>query len=102
MATGTRNSKAPGELTDLLRRYDSDVQSVVAIVNNTALHASDAAQWRSQLEAAFNVDHFLKYLAVNNAIVSWDAYGEIAHNYYLFNRSSQKLTWIPWDQNLSF
>jgi spore coat protein H len=80
----------------------SDVQALIAAVNNTALQASNATQWRANLEAVFNVEGFLKFLAVNNAMANWDAYGAVAHNYYLYNHSAKKLTWIPWDQNLSF
>jgi hypothetical protein len=47
------------------------------------------------------VDHYLKFLAINNAIVNWDGYGNMAHNYYLYNHSVNKLTWIPWDHNES-
>lgn len=76
----------------------SDVQAFVTALNSS-LRTSNAAQWRTNLEAVFNVDYFLKYLAVNNAIVNWDSYGNMAHNYYLYNHSVNKLTWIPWDHN---
>lgn len=76
----------------------SDVQQLVTILNS-ATRTSNPAQWKSQLEAIFNVNHFLKYLAVNNAIVNWDSYGVMAHNFYLYNHSVKKLTWIPWDHN---
>lgn len=76
----------------------SDVQAFISALNSN-LRSSNPAQWRSNLEATFNVDHFLKYLAINNAIVNWDAYGAIAHNFYLYNHTQKKLTWIPWDHN---
>lgn len=79
----------------------SDVTAFVAALNNP-IRTSDAQTWRAQLEAIFNMDHFLKYLAVNNAIVNWDSYGVMAHNYYLYNHSLNKLTWIPWDHNEAF
>lgn len=78
----------------------SDVQNFLTILNGTN-RTSDPAKWRTQLESVFNVDHFLRYLAVNNAIVNWDSYGVMAHNYYLYNHSKNKLTWIPWDHNES-
>jgi spore coat protein H len=78
----------------------SDVQSVITVLNSD-LRTTNPAEWRTQLEATFNVDHFLKWLAVNNAIVSWDAYGRMAHNFYLYNDPDKKLTWIPWDLNMS-
>lgn len=76
----------------------SDVQAFITALNSS-LRTSNPAQWRSNLEQTFNVDHYLKYLAVNNAIVNWDVYGSMAHNYYLYNHTSKKLTWIPWDHN---
>lgn len=78
----------------------TDVQTFITTLNSS-LRTSDAAQWRTDLETVFNVDHFLKWLAVNNTIVNWDSYGVMAHNYYLYNSPTNKLTWIPWDHNES-
>jgi len=78
----------------------SDVKSLITTLNST-LRTSNPTQWRSELEAVFNVDHFIQYLAVNNAIVNWDSYGIMAHNFYLYNHSVKKLIWIPWDHNES-
>ncbi|GAB3998186.1 hypothetical protein GCM10028807_45190 [Spirosoma daeguense] len=78
----------------------SDVQAFINALNATN-RTTDATNWRSNLEQTFNVDHFLKYLAVNNTIVNWDSYGAMAHNYYLYNSPTSKLTWIPWDHNMS-
>jgi spore coat protein H len=79
----------------------SDWADVVAAIN--ALHSdrSDAAAWRSRLEAAFNVPSFLKWLAVNQTMVNWDAYGCMPHNYYVYaNPLDQKrFFWLPWDLN---
>ena len=78
----------------------SDVRSAIA-----ALHApqTNAAAWRQSLEAVFDVDHFLRWLAVNTALLNWDSYGTMAHNYYLYGDPAQKgrLRWIPWDHNFS-
>jgi spore coat protein H len=76
----------------------SDIQSFITVLNNS-IRTRDAAQWRANLEAVFNVHYFIKYLAVNNAIVNWDSYGNMAHNYYLYSHSTDKLKWIPWDHN---
>ncbi|UTA69788.1 CotH kinase family protein [Emticicia sp. 21SJ11W-3] len=79
----------------------TDVKNVVSALNSTD-RTTSPAQWRANLEKSFNVDHFLKYLAINNTIVNWDAYGAMAHNYYLYTPASTgKVTWIPWDFNLS-
>jgi hypothetical protein len=75
-----------------------DVSSAIA-----ALHApqTDRRAWRAALEAKFDVDHFLRWLAVNTVIQNWDVYGAMPHNYYLYGdpRKNGVLRWIPWDNN---
>jgi spore coat protein CotH len=78
-----------------------DVSGFVKALNS-GLRTSDVATWRKNLEAIFNVDHFTKYLAINNGLVNWDTYGVMAHNQYLYNHSTLGLVWIPWDNNESF
>ncbi len=72
---------------------------------HTALFASktDAAAWRANLEKYFNSRSFLRWLAINTAVVNWDCYGSMAHNYYLYNdvKNNAGLIWITWDHNLS-
>ncbi|MFK8103129.1 MAG: CotH kinase family protein [Saprospiraceae bacterium] len=73
----------------------------------TALHAdtrtTNPSVWRNELEAVFDTETFLKYLAVNTTIQNWDTYGRMTHNYYLYNNPANNLlTWIPWDNNEAF
>ena len=79
----------------------SDVSAAVA-----ALHAprDDPAAWRAGLESRFDVDGFLRWLAVNSLIANWDAYGRMSHNYYLYGdpEGGGRLRWIPWDHNMAF
>ncbi|WP_319481365.1 CotH kinase family protein [uncultured Draconibacterium sp.] len=80
----------------------SDVNALYNIINSSE-RTSDAETWKSNLESVLNVDGFLKYLAANNIIQNWDTYGNMTHNYYLYNNSeNNKLTWIPWDNNEAF
>ena len=76
----------------------SDVQNAI-----DALHAprSDAEQWRTELERYFNVEGYLRLLAVNQAIENWDTYGMMTHNYYLYGdpEDNGRLVWLPWDLN---
>lgn len=78
----------------------SDAQSFITALN-AANRTTNAAGWRANLEKTVNVDHYLRYLAVNNTIVNWDAYGAMAHNHYFYNMPLKGLTWIPWDLNES-
>jgi spore coat protein CotH len=80
----------------------SDIQAMY-----NALHSStrttNPTQWKAGLEAVFDVDGFLKYLAVNNTIQNWDTYGNMTHNYYLYHDPSDDLIkWIVWDNNEAF
>lgn len=76
----------------------SDVQATITALN-ASTRTSNPTLWRENLEKVLNVDHFVKWLAVNTTLVSWDTYGAMAHNHYLYNHSSKKLLWIPWDNN---
>lgn len=81
---------------------EADYSDILALFD--ALHAdtrlTDAATWRSNLEAVFDVDGFMRWLAVNQVVQNWDTYGQMAHNYYLYtDLTTGLLTWIPWDNN---
>ncbi|MFN8355940.1 MAG: CotH kinase family protein [Spirosomataceae bacterium] len=78
----------------------SDVKAIIEALNSS-LRTSNASQWRTNFEKVFNVDHFIKWLAINTAIVNWDSYGRMAHNYYLYTSPTKGVTWIPWDHNMS-
>ena len=78
----------------------SDVKALYDLLHDEQ-RTTDPEQWKSDLEAIFDVDGFLKYLAVNNTIQNWDTYGIMTHNYFLYNNEG-RLTWIPWDNNESF
>ncbi len=83
---------------------DADWSDIEAVF--TALHAdtrlSDPEQWRVDLEAVFDVDAFLNWLALDTLIQNWDTYGVMSHNYYLYtNPDTGLVTWIPWDNNMA-
>lgn len=91
---GKKTNEQVGDWSDIQEMYD-------------ALHASnrtsDVEAWKSTLESVFDVDGFLKYLAVNNTIQNWDTYGNMTHNYYLYHDPADDLIkWIVWDNNEAF
>jgi len=82
-----------GDYSDILALYD-------ALHDESRL--SDPESWRAGLEAVFDVNTFLNWLAVNTLIQNWDTYGVMNHNYYLYNDpETGQLVWIPWDNNES-
>jgi spore coat protein H len=80
---------------------DTDWSDVIAAIN--ALHAdrTNAATWRTQFEAKFNVQSFLKWLATNQTMMNWDAYGCMTHNYLIYANPADggRFFWLPWDLN---
>jgi spore coat protein CotH len=77
----------------------SDILALFAALHDDTA-STDPATWRANLESVFDVDGFLKYLAVNGIIQNWDSYGKMTQNYYLYNDpETSKLTWVPWDNN---
>ena len=80
----------------------SDVEGFYTVLNSS-LRTTELENWKNNLEAVFNVDVFMKWLAANTAIQNWDTYGLMTHNYYLYNNPDEgKLNWIPWDNNEAF
>ena len=63
--------------------------------------ASNAQTWRDGLEQVFDVYGFLRVLAINQAMVNWDSYGCMSHNYYVYSDPSDdgRIKWFPWDLN---
>ncbi len=80
----------------------SDVNALYNAINSSE-RTSDVDSWKEGLESIFNVDGFLKWLAANTVIQNWDTYGNMTHNFYLYNNPEDGLlTWIPWDNNEAF
>ena len=83
---------------------DSDYSDLAKLFQ--VLHAnyrvSEAERWQTELEAVFDVEGFLKWLATNTVIQNWDTYGAMAHNFYLYNvPETGQFSWIGWDYNES-
>jgi spore coat protein H len=77
----------------------SDIEALYNVLHSTT-RSSDPAAWRAELETIFDVDSFLEWLAISAAIQHWDTYGQMSHNFYLYNDpATGKLTWISWDHN---
>jgi spore coat protein H len=77
----------------------SDIEALYNVLHSGE-RTADPAAWRKSLEAIFDVDVFLEWLAIGSIIQHWDAYGAMTHNFYLYNDpETGKLTWISWDHN---
>jgi spore coat protein H len=77
----------------------SDVETLYNTLHSST-RTSDVEQWKAELESVFDVDNFMHWLAVNTVIQNWDTYGVMNHNFYMYNNPyTNKLIWIPWDNN---
>lgn len=78
----------------------SDVQALIDALDGS----TSGSTFRTELEAALDVDSYLRALAVNQIIGNWDSYGMMTHNYYLYGDPGidGRLVYIPWDFNESY
>jgi hypothetical protein len=58
--------------------------------------------FRQQLESRFDIHSYLKALAVEKCVRSWDSYWGGGNNYFLYEHPDGMYRWIPWDMNESF
>jgi spore coat protein H len=79
----------------------SDWSDIVGAINILHSDRSNAAAWRAKLESVFDVQDFLKWLAANQVMFNWDAYGCMPHNYYVYADPANggRFMWLPWDLN---
>lgn len=81
---------------------EADFSDVLALYEALNADRTDIDQWKENLESIFNVDGFIRWLAVNTLIQNWDTYGRMSHNYFLYNDPGDgRLHWIPWDNNMA-
>ncbi len=71
--------------------------NLVDVINN-----STNAEFKEQIGEVFNVDLFLRTLAVDVVTNNWDSYMDHGRNFYIYEEPvSGKFQWIPWDYNLA-
>ena len=64
----------------------------------TLLNTADPGRLQRELPQRFDVDAFLKILAVHSLTASWDTYYMTPGNFYLYwNRGRDRMCWIPYD-----
>ncbi len=97
-ASGTFDTDEYDLKTDDDETY-GDITELYEVINNS-LRTTDLSAWQMDLEAIFDVDIFLKWLAANTVMQNWDTYGVMSQNFFLYNNPDTGLfEWIPWDNN---
>jgi len=75
----------------------SDFIELCDIINN----ASDFT-FRDEIQKVFDVDEYLRVLAIDVLTNNWDSYIEHGRNWYLYHEPEDGLFhWVPWDYNLA-
>ena len=75
----------------------SDFLNFVDVLNN-----SSDAEFPEAIQEVFDVDLYLKVMAVDIMTNNWDSYIDGERNWYLYHEpTSGQFHWIPWDYNLS-
>ena len=94
----TQNGQyAYGKMTNEEENDYSDVVNLAYVIDGVTYQTPE--EFASALEQVFNVDSFLRYMAVMVAVSSWDYYPYTGNNFYLYNNPGTGLfEWIPWDQ----
>jgi hypothetical protein len=66
------------------------------------INNNNDVDFKQQLESKFDVHAYLKILAIEKCIRSWDSYWGGGNNFYLYEHPDGVIRWIPWDMNETF
>jgi spore coat protein H len=93
----TQNGQyAYGKENNLEEADYSDITNLCYVVDGAEYQTPE--EFAEALEEIFNVDSFLRYMAVITLTMNWDSYPNTGNNYFLFNNPfTDKFEWIPWD-----
>ena len=87
---------AYGKMTNEEEADYSDIVALTKVIDGVAYETPE--DFAAALEEVFNVDGFLRYMAVVDTVMNWDIYPYTGNNYYLYdNPATGKFEWIPWD-----
>ncbi len=99
--------KPRGELAYALMYKDpseadySDIINLCYVIDGVEYATPE--DFAQALEEVFNVDTFLRYLAVIFLNINFDQYPDTGNNYYLYNNpGSGNFEWIAWDMGNSW
>lgn len=58
--------------------------------------------FKTEFEKRFDVHNYLKILAVEKCVKSWDSYWGGGNNFFLYEHPDGMMRWFPWDMNETF
>lgn len=67
------------------------------------IHQADDAAFGAQIGTVLDVEEFLRFVAVNTLLASFDGFIGLGHNYYLYlDPGRNQFVFFPWDLDLAF
>jgi len=70
----------------------------IDFINNSAIE-----EFENELEDIFDLDEYLRILAIDILTNNWDSYLQHGRNWYLYHEpKTDKMHWLPWDYNFAF
>lgn len=96
------DDKAAYQKEGLLLKTNEDIDDwngmyhFIDVINNT----KDSL--KEKVSKVFDVESYLKILAIEKLCYSWDSYWGNGNNFYLYQHPDGKMHWIPWDFNETF
>lgn len=79
---------------------ESDYSQIIDFIH--FLNQPQRLDFNEELEKRFDIENYLKILAVEKFIRSWDNYWAGGNNFYLYEHPDGQYRWIPWDMNETF
>jgi hypothetical protein len=70
----------------------------IDFINNTT-----DTEFKNGIENIFDLDEYLRIIAIDILTNNWDSYIEHGRNWYLYHEpKTNKMHWLPWDYNFAF
>jgi len=67
------------------------------------INHSSNSDFEEHIEDIFDLDEYLRILAVDILTNNWDSYIDHGRNWYLYHEpKTDKMHWLPWDHNFAF
>lgn len=71
--------------------------SFIDLINN---YTED--DFRQKFESNFDIHQYIKILAIEKCLRSWDSYWGGGNNFFIYEHPDGMMRWIPWDMNETF
>jgi hypothetical protein len=97
------NSKAAYKNKGLQLKSNEEIDDWNGLIHFLdVINNKNGTELYDSLQTLFNTSDYLKVLAIEKMVNSWDSYWGGGNNFYLYQHPNRKFYWIPWDMNETF